>query len=97
MCVYVHVRVCSVCVCVFLCVRACPRKPDLRGLQIPGVRITVSCEPPNVNAGNQTQVLCKECTLFTIQPSPQSPVCVCLPACVSAPALELGVRLCFYR
>lgn len=64
MCVYVHVRVWSVCMC--------PRKPE-EDFRYPGVRIIVSCEPPNVSARNRTQV----CTLFTIEPSPQPPVCEC--------------------
>lgn len=59
----------------------CPRKPE-EDFRYSGVRITVSCEPSKVNAGNQTQVLCKR----GVHSSPLSPLpspwCVSVYTCM---------------
>lgn len=39
----------------------------------PGDRVTGSCEPPKLSAGNRTPILCKHSTFLTIQSQLSSP------------------------
>jgi hypothetical protein len=56
MCMCVHISAC-VCTYVHVCAHMCAR---VRGWPYPEAGVTGNGEIPEVGAGNQTQVLCKE-------------------------------------
>jgi hypothetical protein len=58
------------CVCVCVCVCVCKVQVPEEGIRSLGARVTWSCEPPGVGAGNQTLALCKSTPCFLLTEPP---------------------------